>query len=132
MVVLDTLGELRDCWGLADIAFVGGSFGDRGGQNMIEPAGYGVPVLFGPNTANFRDTVDRLLAADAAIVVPTADEFTGLVRSLLERPNQRTAMGQRAQNVVLEQAGGSQRTLELLDLVMHQTDNSESFQHHAA
>jgi len=132
VVLLDTLGELRDCWGLADVAFVGGSFGDRGGQNMIEPAGYGTPVLFGPNTANFGDTVDRLLAADAAIVVPSIGEFTGMVRSLLEQPDRRKAMGQRAQNVVLDQAGGSQRTLELLYLVMHQTDNSESIRPYAA
>ncbi|MFN5950877.1 MAG: 3-deoxy-D-manno-octulosonic acid transferase, partial [Pirellulaceae bacterium] len=44
----DTLGELRWWWGLADLGFVGGSFGNRGGQNMIEPAGYGVCVSFGP------------------------------------------------------------------------------------
>src|SRR5207244_4201826 len=52
IILLDTLGELSACWGLADIAFVGGSLTNRGGQNMIEPAGYGAAVLFGPNTQN--------------------------------------------------------------------------------
>lgn len=132
VVVLDTLGELGDCWGLADVAFVGGSFGDRGGQNMIEPAAYGSAVLIGPNTVNFRDTVDRLLAADAAIVVSTGDDFGSEVRSLLLDPENRRAIGQRAQDVVREQAGGSQRTLELLDLVLRRTDKDEPVRHHAA
>ncbi|HEY2251082.1 MAG TPA: glycosyltransferase N-terminal domain-containing protein, partial [Planctomycetaceae bacterium] len=57
VLLLDTLGELSACWGLATIAFVGGSLTSRGGQNMIEPAGYGAAVLFGPNTWNFKDVV---------------------------------------------------------------------------
>ena len=62
------------------IAFVGGSFGSRGGQNMIEPAAYGAAVSFGPNTWNFRDIVAALLAADAAVVVHDADELEAFVR----------------------------------------------------
>ncbi len=117
VVLLDTLGELRDCWGLADIAFVGGSFGDRGGQNMIEPSAYGAAVLFGPNTVNFRDTVERLLAENAACVVPRTDKFTGIVRSLLVAPEKREILGQAARAVVLCRVGASQRTLDLLDEV---------------
>ncbi len=69
VILLDTLGELSFCWGLADIAFVGGSLTKRGGQNMIEPAGFGAAVLFGPNTWNFKDVVDLLLSQEAAVVV---------------------------------------------------------------
>lgn len=132
VILLDTLGELRDCWGLADIAFVGGSFGDRGGQNMIEPAAYGAAVLFGPNTVNFQDTVDRLLAEGAAIVVPTPDQLADEVRCLLRSLPECEAMGQRAQSVVLQQTGASERTLELLDLVMRRTETSRAVRHDAA
>ncbi len=58
VLLLDTLGELASCWGLADVAFVGGSLTKRGGQNMIEPAAYGAAVLFGPNTWNFNDVAE--------------------------------------------------------------------------
>lgn len=57
VVLVDTVGELGAWWGLTQIAFVGGSMGTRGGQNMIEPAGYGAAVSFGPKTKNFRDVV---------------------------------------------------------------------------
>ena len=55
VLLVDVVGELGAWWGTAEIAFVGGSMGDRGGQNMIEPAAYGAAVCFGPNTGNFRD-----------------------------------------------------------------------------
>ncbi|MCP3691068.1 MAG: 3-deoxy-D-manno-octulosonic acid transferase, partial [Planctomycetaceae bacterium] len=55
ILLVDAMGELAAWWGTARIAFVGGSLGKRGGQNMIEPAGYGAAVCFGPHTHNFRD-----------------------------------------------------------------------------
>ena len=56
VVLLDTIGELAAAWGLADLGFTGGSLdGKRGGQSMIEPAGYGVPCVFGPHIWNFKD-----------------------------------------------------------------------------
>ena len=53
VILVDAIGELGAWWGLADIGLVGGSMGKRGGQNMIEPAAYGVTLCFGPNTSNF-------------------------------------------------------------------------------
>ncbi|HEX2475937.1 MAG TPA: glycosyltransferase N-terminal domain-containing protein, partial [Lacipirellulaceae bacterium] len=76
VLLVDTIGELGAWWGTAQIAFVGGSFGSRGGQNMIEPAAYGAAVSFGPNTHNFRDIVAALLAAQAAVVVRDGQELT--------------------------------------------------------
>ena len=62
VVLVDTMGELSAVWGLADVAFVGGSlFPGRGGQNVMEPAAFGAAVLFGPHTENFRETVEHLL-----------------------------------------------------------------------
>ncbi len=114
VLLLDTLGELSACWGLADIAFVGGSLTSRGGQNMIEPSAYGAAVLFGPNTHNFRDVVELLLAHDAARVVRSGDELTQAVAELLENPERARAMGQRARQTVLSQQGATEKTVELL------------------
>lgn len=114
VLLLDTLGELAACWGLADVAFVGGSLTRRGGQNMIEPAGYGAAVLFGPHTHNFKDVVALLLDADAARVVLTPDELTATVQTLLSNAESARAMGDRARRLVLNQHGATQRTVELI------------------
>ncbi len=115
ILLVDTIGELSAWWGAAHIAFVGGSFGSRGGQNMIEPAAYGAAVSFGPNTRNFRDIVAALLAAEAAVVVRDADEFEAFVRRCLEVPQFAMALGVRAQELVQSQLGATRRTVELLD-----------------
>lgn len=109
--LLDTLGELRACWGLADVAFVGGSLTKRGGQNMLEPAAYGAAVLFGPNTWNFRDIVTALLECGGAEVVPTPADLTAAVQALLRDPNKRATMGAAAQLFVAQQQGALECTL---------------------
>src|SRR5690606_3252071 len=80
VLLVDQVGELAAWWGTATIAYVGGSMGERQGQNMIEPAAYGCAVSFGPKTRNFRDVVSTLLAADAALVVKDGAELTEFVR----------------------------------------------------
>jgi 3-deoxy-D-manno-octulosonic-acid transferase len=114
VLLLDTLGDLAACWGLADVAFVGGSLGNRGGQNMIEPAGYGATLLFGPNTQNFREVVELLLADDAARVVQNAGDLTTALAQCLADPQRARAAGMRAQKLVLAQQGATARTGELL------------------
>jgi len=113
-LLVDTIGELGAWWGTASIGFVGGSFGSRGGQNMLEPAAYGVATCFGPNTWNFRDIVARLLAADGAKVVRSADDLEAFVRQSLESPEFARQLGERAQGLVLSQQGATRRTVELL------------------
>ena len=93
ILLLDTLGELSACWGLADVAFVGGSLTNRGGQNMIEPAGYGAAILFGPNTQNFRDVVELLLSNQAARVVRDAADLTTALSECLANPVRARAAG---------------------------------------
>lgn len=114
VLLLDTMGELAACWGLADVAFVGGSLTNRGGQNMIEPAGYGAAVLFGPNTRNFRDVVELLLAEHAARVVRSGEELTAAVADCLAHPERARAQGAKAQQLVLAQQGATERTVEIL------------------
>ncbi|MEO1497277.1 MAG: 3-deoxy-D-manno-octulosonic acid transferase [Planctomycetota bacterium] len=112
--LVDTVGELSAWWGVADIGFVGGSFGDRGGQNMIEPAAYGVATCFGPNTRNFRDIVATLTAADGARVVRDAAELETFVTSCLEMPAAAGELGRRGRAVVLSQLGATARTVDLI------------------
>ena len=114
VLLIDTIGELGAWWGAASIGFVGGSFGSRGGQNMLEPAAYGVATCFGPNTWNFRDIVARLLAADGAKVVRSAEDLEAFVRQSLESPELARELGERAQRLVLSQQGATRRTVELL------------------
>ena len=112
--LLDTLGELGACWGLADVAFVGGSLTNRGGQNMLEPAGYGAAVLFGPNTRNFKDIVEQLLARHAARVVQNGDELTTNVGQLLLDEQERHRMGHSAREFVQTQQGATAKTLAVM------------------
>jgi 3-deoxy-D-manno-octulosonic-acid transferase len=119
VLLLDTMGELGAAWGLADVAFVGGSLdGHRGGQSMIEPAGYGVPVLFGPHVWNFRDAAERLIEAGGGLQVTTDRSLEREVRELLEEPEQRERMGQAARRLVQEQQGATERTLDMIDRVL--------------
>jgi 3-deoxy-D-manno-octulosonic-acid transferase len=115
-ILVDTIGELGALWGLADVAFVGGSLdGRRGGQNMIEPAAYGAAVVFGPHIWNFRDTVNLLLEAGAAIQVRDAAELADVVRRLFIDSHERARMGEAARALVLKQQGATERTIDLLD-----------------
>ncbi len=114
ILLLDTLGELSACWGLADFAYVGGSMNvKRGGQNMLEPAAYGAAVCFGPDTRNFRDVVQSLLSDEAAVVVENADDLTNTLRHWLNDRRSSSAMGRRAQEFVHQQHGASARTVDL-------------------
>lgn len=115
IVLLDTIGELSDCWGLADVAFVGGSLTKRGGQNMIEPAAYGAAILLGPHTDNFQEIVDALLQRGAARVVADGDALTDRLNWLLDTSAAASALGDAARDFVLSRQGASDRTLEVLE-----------------
>lgn len=119
IILVDTIGELGALWGLADVAYVGGSMdGQRGGQNMIEPAAYGVAVTFGPHTWNFKHTVEQLLAQDAAIQVADAADLERTTERLLVDVEVRRLLGAAARRYVLTQQGATARTVELLTVLV--------------
>lgn len=120
--LLDTLGELTACWGIADIAYVGGSLTARGGQNMIEPAAFGVPVLVGPNTTNFRDVVEGLCSVGGIQVASDPSDLLDHLRRLLANPSEASTMGQAAQTFVRAQQGATVRMLELMAAQFPATD----------
>lgn len=114
VLLVDAIGELGAWWGTAQIAFVGGSWGTRGGQNMLEPAGYGAAVSFGPKTRNFRTIVETLLKADAAVVVSDEAEMTAFVRRALADVAFRKRLGTAARTLTLQNRGATKRTVETL------------------
>jgi 3-deoxy-D-manno-octulosonic-acid transferase len=118
VLLVDVIGELGAWWGTAHMAYVGGSMGARGGQNMIEPAAYGAAVSFGPRTHNFREIVQAMLAAAAAVVVQDGNELTTFVRRCLEDPGYAAHLGQHARALVQSQQGAADRTVNLLALLM--------------
>lgn len=118
ILLVDSVGELGAWWGTADLGFVGGSFGSRGGQNMIEPAAYGVATCFGPNTKNFRDIVATLLNADGARMVENEAALEAFVNACLEMPEEAKALGERARALVTTQLGATARTADAIDKLM--------------
>ncbi|MCS7045707.1 MAG: 3-deoxy-D-manno-octulosonic acid transferase [Gemmataceae bacterium] len=112
VILVDTIGELNAVWGLADVAFVGGSFdGLRGGQNMIEPAAYGAAVLFGPHTWNFQHIVSQLKAHQAAIECADTAALEREVVRLLSDGEARRRLGEAARNFVQAQQGATEKTI---------------------
>jgi len=128
VLLVDTVGELAAVWGLADVGYVGGSMGcNRGGQSMIEPAGYGVPVCFGPETWNFKDTVDKLLKADAAVRVENPGELLAVLASWLDDPAAAKAVGDRARRFIAAQRGAVPASVRaLVGLLETQTAHRRS------
>jgi 3-deoxy-D-manno-octulosonic-acid transferase len=118
VVVVDKLGQLRQMYAAADIAFVGGSLyyrgANKGGHNLMEPAILGLPVLFGPYNFSFRETVADLLAADAGLLVRDREALTRALVELVTSEVRRAELGARARAVVLSRQGASARNLDLL------------------
>ena len=119
VVVLDTLGDLAAMYGLADVAFVGGSLVSRGGHNPLEPARFGVPVVVGSSYENFREVVDAMVDAQGIRIVENERELASALVELLNGREAGERMGQRGKTVFETRSGATQRTvaglLELLD-----------------
>jgi 3-deoxy-D-manno-octulosonic-acid transferase len=116
VVLVDTIGELGALWGLAHLAYVGGSLdGRRGGQNMIEPAACGAAVVFGPHVWNFKDAVTRLLQHEAAVQVADAAALERQAARLLADAAVRARLGEAARHFVRSQQGATERTVFYLD-----------------
>ena len=121
VVILDSVGELRACYHLADIVFVGGSFNQRGGHNIIEPAVTGVPVLFGPNMWNAIDSV-QLLLGTGGIQVDTSERLLQAITDLLQNDSLRHELGQRARERVTKASGAAARNTNVILGLLNEPD----------
>lgn len=113
VLILDTIGELASCYCLARLAFVGGSLVAQGGHNPIEPAAYGVPVLFGSHMDDFAEISHDLVACDGAITV-TAESFVTVASDILKRNDVHAAMAKAAKALVDQHRGGMVRHLQAI------------------
>lgn len=113
VLLLDTIGELAGLYEFADVAFIGGSLVPRGGHNVLEAAQFGKAILVGPHTENFRDIIEIFHRSDALRVV-TPQTLTSTVLRLLEDDAERTALGERALQVMLSQRGATEKTVSSL------------------
>lgn len=124
VVIGDTMGELMMLYGIADIAFVGGSLVERGGHNPLEPAAHAIPVLMGPHTFNFKDIFLKLSEAGGLITVKDTDSIVKEVNSLLTDEDYRLYYGRHAVEVLHQNQGALQRLLTLLEPYLPPRANS--------
>jgi 3-deoxy-D-manno-octulosonic-acid transferase len=113
VLLLDSIGELASVYEFSDLAFIGGSLVPKGGHNVLEPAYFGVPILVGPYTENFRDIVDIFRRANALRVV-TPERLTPVMLDLLANVEERERLGHNARDVMHSQQGATRRTAEAL------------------
>lgn len=113
ILLLDSVGELSDVFALGDIAFVGGSLVDSGGHNVLEPARWHKPVLFGPFMANFKGVAEQLKRAGAAIEVAGCEDLSSALGALLGDAEKNRRMGERAAQVAFDGNQALSRNLQL-------------------
>ncbi|WP_353063589.1 3-deoxy-D-manno-octulosonic acid transferase [Tunturiibacter psychrotolerans] len=119
ILLLDTIGDLASVYGVAAVAFVGGSLVPKGGHNPLEPAQFGVPVVTGPSFENFREIVKTMQEAKAIRIV-AKDELAETLIGILRGTNDERALGQRGRAVFQAEAGATVRTAQALVSLLEQ------------
>ena len=114
VVVLDTIGELAQLYQIATIVFIGGSLVRAGGHNILEPALYGKPIVFGPHMQNFGEIAETFLANGAAIQVQSEGELEDILISLVGDPVRRARVGAAARALVESNRGARDRTMAVI------------------
>jgi 3-deoxy-D-manno-octulosonic-acid transferase len=123
IILLDTMGELIWIYAIADVAFVGGSLVPIGGHNLLEPAVYGVPVIFGPYVDHFKTAADLLIQCGGGIKIKNEEELYTKTLDLLKDEDKRKRMGKAAQEAIKKQGGASQKTAHLILTQLEQKSN---------
>jgi 3-deoxy-D-manno-octulosonic-acid transferase len=114
VVVLDSIGELAQIYQLATAVFVGGSLVGHGGHNILEPAIFGKPIVFGSHMQNFREIADAFLANDAAVQVPSERDLETALLALVTDPVRRARLGAAARALVEANRGAKTKTLSVI------------------
>ncbi len=120
--LLDTVGELASVYSLADVAFVGGSLVPLGGHNILEPAQFGVAVLTGPHTFNFREIVN-IFVAGGGLGVVDAKQLGPEMARLLRDPAARKQLGGTARKLFMENTGATEKILAALRVLLESGDS---------
>jgi 3-deoxy-D-manno-octulosonic-acid transferase len=118
VLIIDTIGQLRELYRKASFVFIGKSLTGQGGQNVIEPAFYGKTMIVGPNMQNFRSIMDLFLNANAIIQIQNARELHDEVRELLTNPQKLEKIGSAAISVVRKNQGATERTKAIISKIL--------------
>jgi 3-deoxy-D-manno-octulosonic-acid transferase len=121
-VVLDTIGELAELYQIATVVFVGGSLVAAGGHNILEPAFYGKPIVFGPHMENFAEIADTFLANDAAIQVQSPHELDEAIIGLMGDPVRRARLGAAARALIDANRGAKEKTMAVVTALLPPED----------
>jgi 3-deoxy-D-manno-octulosonic-acid transferase len=114
VVVLDTFGELAQLYQIATAVFVGGSLAKQGGHNILEPAIFGKPILFGPHMDNFREIAEAFLTSGAAMQVHSDRELEEAMLTLVSDPVRRARLGAAARALVEANRGAKDKTIAII------------------
>jgi len=118
VIVVDTIGNLRDFYSIAKLVFVGKSLTIGGGHNVIEPAFFEKPVLVGPLTGNFRDVVEIFLNEKAIIQVKDKEELAVCFKSLLGHPEKMDKLGKLARGTIEKHKGATRQTMKVISSIL--------------
>jgi 3-deoxy-D-manno-octulosonic-acid transferase len=118
VVILDTMGELSETYCVADFVFCGGSLVPKGGQNILEPAMWGKPVLYGPSMEDFADARQLIAAAGGGVQVRDIDELAATSLTWLRHPEKAAAMGLAARQAILLHRGAAQKHADVIGRLM--------------
>ena len=118
VVILDTIGELAQLYQIATVVFVGGSLVDMGGHNILEPAVFGKPIVFGPYMQNFAEISRTFLDNAAAVQVHSDRELESALLELLGDPVRRARLGAAARALVEANRGAREKTLATIAQVL--------------
>jgi 3-deoxy-D-manno-octulosonic-acid transferase len=121
LIIVDTVGELASMYSVGAAAFVGGSLVPAGGHNVLEPALRGKPVLFGPHTENFRESVGLLRAGGGGLVVRDSLELATALTRLMTDRDRCAALGSAARGSAASRVGAAHETLELIRRFLQRT-----------
>ena len=117
--VIDTMGQLMNYYAAADVAFVGGSMGEQGGHNTLEPAALGKAIIVGPNTWNAKEIVRDLIACGAARQVLNAGDITVTVEQLFTDGLLLDQMGQAGLQLIGRNRGALELTVGAIDRLLN-------------
>jgi len=118
VILLDTVGELASLYAAAQVVFIGGSLIPHGGQNLLEPAAQGRPVLHGPFMHNFAEIRALFDGAGAALQIEGADDLERQLGALLDDPERADRMGRLGRQILETHRGATRRTAELVEALL--------------
>ena len=115
IIILNTIGDLFDTYSIGDVIFCGASLVPKGGQNIMEPAVWGKPVIYGPSMDDFKGAKDILEQVGAGIQVKNEFELFNQITFLLDNSEQIKKLGKKAKKAVYTNKGASDKNVELIN-----------------